>query len=68
VDAYFAPELSLALEPRLDLDPEPAAVWRYEIVTVSKRESGLEETVQGSSVTPLWPAVSGRARIVLRAP
>jgi alpha-amylase/alpha-mannosidase (GH57 family) len=64
-DARFAPELSLALDPGIEFDPVPGGVWRYEIVTVSKRESGLEETVQGTSLTPLWPATLGCARIVV---
>jgi alpha-amylase len=67
-DAYFAPEISLALDAVLELEPEPAEVWRHDIVTMSKRESGLEETVQGESVTPRWPVRLGRARVVLRAP
>jgi alpha-amylase/alpha-mannosidase (GH57 family) len=67
VAAYFAPELSLARDPGVVLEPEPAAVWRHDIVTVSKRESGLEETVQGTSITPLWPCALGRARLVLPA-
>jgi alpha-amylase/alpha-mannosidase (GH57 family) len=64
-DAWFATELSLAADPGLGFEPEPAHVWRYDIVTMSKRESGLEETVQGEAVTPLWPTGLGRARIVL---
>ncbi len=67
VAAWFAPELSLAHDPGVTFDPEPNGVWRHEIVTVSKRESGLEETVQGTSVTPLWPCALGRARLVLPA-
>ena len=63
--AYFAPELSLARDPGVTFDPEPTEVWRHDIVTVSKRESGLEETVQGTSITPRWPCALGRARIVL---
>jgi hypothetical protein len=66
--ATFAPELSVAIEPELELDPEPLALWSHPITTVSKRESGLEETVQGTSLTPLWPISEGRARVVLRLP
>jgi len=49
-------------------EPEPASVWRHPIVTVSKREDGLEESVQGESITPRWPAQLGEARIVLAPP
>ncbi len=68
VDARFAPELSLSpdVEVELDLDPEPTEVWRYEIRTVSKSEQGFEESVQGWSATPLWPASLGEARLRLR--
>ena len=65
--AHFAPELSVARDPGVTFDPEPAEVWRYDIVTVSKRESGLEETVQGESITPLWPSALGKARLLLPA-
>ncbi|HSH76354.1 MAG TPA: alpha-amylase/4-alpha-glucanotransferase domain-containing protein, partial [Longimicrobiales bacterium] len=66
--AFFAPELSLALDPGLEFDPEPTDVWRHPIVTVSKRESGLEESEQGESVTPRWPAALGRAGLVVPPP
>jgi 4-alpha-glucanotransferase len=67
-DAFFAPEISLALDPGVGFEPEPSSVWRHPIVTVSKREDGLEESVQGESVTPRWPAEYGEARIVLAPP
>ena len=62
-DAYFAPEVSVAFDPGLTFEPRPDDVWRYDIVTVSKKESGYEETVQGESVTPRWPCGLGRARV-----
>jgi len=62
-DAYFAPEISVASDPGLTFDPSPDDVWRYDIVTVSKKESGYEETVQGQSVTPRWPCNLGWARV-----
>jgi len=65
--AYFAPELSVASDPGLAFDPAPAEVWRHEIVTVSKKESGYEETVQGESVTPRWPCRAGRATVRIPA-
>jgi hypothetical protein len=67
-DAVFAPEVSLEVDPGVGFEPEPASVWRHPIVTVSKREDGLEESVQGESITPRWPAQLGEARIVLAPP
>jgi len=67
-EARFAPELSLASEVDLEPDPEPEALWRYEIRTVSKSERGAEESVQGVSVTLLWPARLGEASLVIRRP
>jgi hypothetical protein len=32
---------------------------------VSKSERGLDETVQGKSLTPRWPAALGRAQVEL---
>jgi hypothetical protein len=34
-------------------------VWRYKITTVARSERGFEETVQGVSITPRWPAQLG---------
>jgi alpha-amylase/alpha-mannosidase (GH57 family) len=62
-DAWFAPELSLSRDVDLVLDPAPADVRRYEIRTMSKSEQGPESSVQGVSLTPLWPASLGRARL-----
>jgi hypothetical protein len=60
--ALFAPEISLA-HP-LELRYTPAAdVWSFPIATVSKSERGLDETVQGQSLTPRWPVALGEARI-----
>jgi hypothetical protein len=66
-DARFAPELSFMPDavPELELAPAPEATWRYEIRTVSKSESGSEESVQGVSVTPLWRCAVGEARVRL---
>jgi len=68
--AHFAPELSVAVEAEeglsLEFDPPPEALWRYEIRTVSKSESGSEESVQGVAITPLWPAATGEARLSFR--
>jgi hypothetical protein len=38
-------------------------VWSFPIATVSKSERGLDETVQGQSLTPRWPVALGEARI-----
>ncbi|MEX2466189.1 MAG: alpha-amylase/4-alpha-glucanotransferase domain-containing protein [Gemmatimonadota bacterium] len=62
-DAWFAPELSLSRDVDLVLEPDPAAVWRYEIRTMSKSERGAESSVQGLSLTPLWPTAAGKARV-----
>jgi len=62
-DAWFAPELSLSRDVELVMDPEPAQIWRYEIRTMSKSERGAESSVQGVSLTPLWPCAAGEARI-----
>ena len=60
--AVFAPEISLA-HP-LELRYTPAAdVWSFPITTVSKSERGLDETVQGQSLTPRWSVALGEARI-----
>jgi hypothetical protein len=67
LDAYFAPEISVAHDPGMTFEPAPEQLWRHDIVTVSKREDGLEETVQGISVTPLWPCALGTASVTLPA-
>jgi len=38
-------------------------LWTYGITTVAKSERGLEETLQGRSLTPLWPIEVASARI-----
>src|SRR5207248_9877298 len=52
--AWFAPEISLAHPLELTCTPE-TDVWSFPIATVSKSERGLDETVQGRSLTPRWP-------------
>ncbi len=61
-EALFAPELSLAHPVELTCTP-PAEVWSYPIVTIAKSERGLDETVQGGSLTPRWPVGTGEARV-----
>jgi hypothetical protein len=65
--AFFAPELSVSSDPGLAFEPPPEEVWRYDIVTVSKKESGFEETVQGEAVTPRWPCRLGQAQVRIPA-
>jgi len=67
-DAVFAPEISVEVDPGMGFEPAPVEVWRHPIVTVSKREDGLEESVQGESVTPRWPGRLGAARILVPPP
>jgi alpha-amylase len=64
-DAIFAPEVSYSGPMELTCSPA-VPVWNYDIVTFAKSEKALETTVQGSAVTPLWPAAAGEARIVIR--
>jgi hypothetical protein len=59
-DSWFAPELSVSRVPDLRCDPG-AEVWSYAIATTAKSERGLEETVQGTALTPRWPISLGRA-------
>ena len=66
---HFAPEISLSAPLDLFLTPEPAApLWRFPIETVAKSERGLDRTVQGMSVTALWPATVGEFAIELLPP
>jgi hypothetical protein len=63
-NAVFAPELSLAREVPLRVQPD-ADVWRSTIITVARSERGFEETVQGISLTPRWPASLGACSLGL---
>jgi len=65
-NAVFAPELSLAHDVKLRLEPD-VDVWRSPITTVARSERGFEETAQGISITPRWPAQLGRAALVISA-
>jgi len=62
--ALFAPELSVSRVVALRVHPE-AEIWRSEITTVARSERGFEETVQGVSITPRWPAHLGAAGLEL---
>jgi len=63
-NAVFAPELSLTREVSLRLQPD-TEVWRSPITTVARSERGFEETVQGFSLTPRWPARLGKCSLEL---
>src|SRR6266516_1138772 len=63
-NAVFAPELSLAREVTLRLQPD-TEVWRSEITTVARSERGFEEAGQGFSLTPRWPARLGACSLGL---
>ncbi|PYO74903.1 MAG: hypothetical protein DMD64_02195, partial [Gemmatimonadetes bacterium] len=62
--AMFAPELSLVREVPVRLEPE-TEVWRSNITTLARSERGFEETVQGISLTPRWPARLGGCSLEL---
>lgn len=61
-DAVFATELSLARTVETRTTPA-AEVWSYPIVTTAKSERGLEETLQGQSLTLRWPVRVGHATV-----
>jgi alpha-amylase len=63
-NAVFAPELSLARDVPLRAHAA-AEVWRSTITTVARSERGFEETAQGVSVTPRWPARLGACSLEL---
>ena len=65
-DAFFCPEISVARELALDLEPLPSGVWSFPFATVSRSESGFEETVQGHSYTPRWPVRAGQGKVIVR--
>ncbi|HEX4627455.1 MAG TPA: alpha-amylase/4-alpha-glucanotransferase domain-containing protein [Gemmatimonadales bacterium] len=64
-DAYFSPEISASRALDLELTP-PADLWSFPVSTVSRSESGFEETVQGHSHTPRWPIRVGAAGVTVR--
>lgn len=62
--AWFATELSLTRDLRIESDPA-AETWTYSISTVAKSESGFDETRQGLARVLRWPARVARATVVL---
>jgi len=61
--AVFAPEVSLA-HPLEVQHPGTNEIWAYDIATVAKSERGLDETVQGRSLTPRWSFARGAAQLI----
>ncbi len=60
----FAPEISVSRVVALACTPA-ADVWSFPIATVAKSERGLDETVQGHSLTPRWPVSAGGAQVAI---
>jgi hypothetical protein len=58
----FAPEISVSRVVPLECTPA-ADVWSFPITTVAKSERGLDETVQGHSLTPRWPVSAGGGQV-----
>lgn len=51
----------------LELEATPGATrWVVPVETVAKSEKGLDRTIQGESVTLLWNATAGNAKVVVR--
>jgi alpha-amylase len=63
-DAVFAAELSLYRPLGLRCVPE-AVIWTFPVATTAKSERGLDETVQGESVTVRWPVRLGGGTVAL---
>jgi alpha-amylase/alpha-mannosidase (GH57 family) len=63
--AWFATELSLARELRVDTAPA-AELWAYPITTLAQSERGFDETRQGLARVLRWPATVARAGVELR--
>ena len=63
-NGWFAPELSLAHPVTIHCIPE-AELWEHDIVTMSKSDRGMEQTVQGRSITVRWPVSAAEGRIEL---
>jgi hypothetical protein len=63
-DAVFAAELSLYRPLGLRCVPE-AVIWTFPVATTAKSERGLDETVQGESVTVRWPVRLGGGTVAV---
>ncbi|MGH7614507.1 MAG: alpha-amylase/4-alpha-glucanotransferase domain-containing protein, partial [Gemmatimonadales bacterium] len=65
--ALFATEISVSRVVTLTCTPA-ADVWSFPIATVAKSERGMDETVQGYSLTPYWPVDVGGSQIEFASP
>ena len=63
-DAVFTTELTLAQELPIKIAPD-VPVWTFVVQTVAKSERGLDETMQGESITARWPVGLGQASVEL---
>lgn len=61
---WFSTEVSLAAPLQAVTEPV-AELAAYPIETVAKSEKGFDRTRQGESLTFLWPASQGSARLIL---
>jgi alpha-amylase len=64
LDALFSTELTLAEQLPMKLNPE-VGLWTFAVHTVAKSERGLDETLQGESITPRWPVGLGQSSLEL---
>jgi alpha-amylase len=62
----FAVELSLFRPLGVIATPE-ATVWTHPVETVAKSERGLDQTLQGESLTLRWPVEAGAGSLVITA-
>jgi hypothetical protein len=62
--SWFTTELSVAAPLTVSRDPDHE-LWSHAIATVAKSERGLEETVQGQSLTPRWRIEAGACTLQL---
>jgi hypothetical protein len=64
-NSRFTSECSFFRPLEIEAAPAPAK-WIAPVETVAKSEKGLDRTVQGESVTLLWNASVGNAKLVVR--
>jgi len=61
-DSFFSTELTLSEKLRIRVTPD-VPLWTFAVQTVAKSERGLDETLQGESITARWPVGIGSASI-----
>jgi alpha-amylase len=61
-DSFFSTELTLSEKLRIRVTPD-VPLWTFAVQTVAKSERGLDETLQGESITARWPIGAGSASI-----